>query len=362
MKKKLLLVDDEEFFLEGLKEGLKEFEDKFTTDICFSVDEARILLKKNVYDLIVSDIRMPKKSGLDLFVFLKKKKFKGNFIAMTAYGTEDLLENVKALGGLDVIFKPFNFTWFKDKILDYLSDKGVSGTIDSIDLSSLLQLVNLEKKSLTVKVSNADQTGFLFFKKGEIIHATYGEMNGLEAAKFIIKMNKGKFSFVKNEGTIPESITVPFVVLMMELMKEKDEKNGEKIVDKKNIKENKMDAEKLNECIEIPRSQLGDSLLATDIFGASDGQSVAGYNTQPAAAALFNKMSDFMIEALDEAGFPPMGSYYMLNLADDKMVIIMLFGEFRWGMLVDGKKAQLGLLLNVIMPKMIKAMEEALAD
>lgn len=69
-----------------------------------------------------------------------------------------------------------------------------------------------------------------------------------------------------------------------------------------------------------------------------------------------------MIEALDSAGFPPMGRYYTLSLEDDKMVIVMLFGDYRWGMLVDGKKAQLGLLLNVVMPKMITALEEALTS
>ena len=62
MTKKLLLVDDEKFFLEGLKEGLLDYEDVFTTDICFSVNEAIKLNEKNEYDLIVTDIRMPKKS------------------------------------------------------------------------------------------------------------------------------------------------------------------------------------------------------------------------------------------------------------------------------------------------------------
>ena len=40
MAKKLLLVDDEEFFLEGLKEGLKQHKNIFSTDICFTVDYA----------------------------------------------------------------------------------------------------------------------------------------------------------------------------------------------------------------------------------------------------------------------------------------------------------------------------------
>jgi CheY-like chemotaxis protein len=365
MKKKLLLVDDEEFFLEGLKDGLEEFREIFSTDICFSVDHAIKLQKKNEYDLIVSDIRMPKKSGLDLFVYLKKKKFKGGFIAMTAYGTEELLRNVRELGGLDVILKPFNFAWFKDKILDYFSESGVSGTIDSIDLTSLLQMINLEKKSVTVRIDHHDQTGFLYFDKGEIIHGEFNEFEGLEAAKHIISANKGKFSFVKNGGTVPQTIDVPFVALMMDSMKLVDEEyNGNHIDDTgdNDVKEDVMNIEKLNECIEIPKNQLGQGLLATDIFSASDGQSIAGYNSQPAASALFNKVSDFMIEAIDGAGFPPMGKYYILDLATDKMVIVMHFGDYRWGMLIDAKKIQLGLLLNVVMPKMIKSLEEALED
>ncbi|MCK5221068.1 MAG: hypothetical protein KAR14_05765, partial [Candidatus Aminicenantes bacterium] len=116
------------------------------------------------------------------------------------------------------------------------------------------------------------------------------------------------------------------------------------------------------EAVEIPKSEIGDGLLATDIFGAKDGQSIAGYNTQPAASALFNKMSDFMIEALDEAGFPGMGRYYLLDMEEEKMVIILLFGDYRWGMLIDRAKIQLGLLLNVIMPKMIKALEDAVSE
>ena len=359
MKKKLLLVDDEKFFLEGLHDGLKEYEEKFTTDICFSVDEAKKLQKKNTYDLIVSDIRMPKKSGLDLFIHLKKRKFKGGFIAMTAYGTEDLLANIRELGGLDVIMKPFNLDWFKDKILEFFSDPGVSGTIDSIDLTSLLQMVNLEKKSVTVKIEYQDKIGFIYFEKGEIIHAEYNEFEGLDAAKFIISLNKGKFSISKNGEVVPRSIDVPFVALMMDAMKFNDESFIENNID---VKEKKMDVEKLNACIDIPKSQLGEGLLATDIFGASDGQSVAGFNPQPAASALFNKLSDFMIEALDSAGFPNMGRYYTLSLQDEKMVIVMLFGDYRWGMLIDGKKAQLGLLLNVVMPKMVKALEEVLSE
>jgi len=121
MAKKLLLVDDEKFFLEGLKEGLSEYEDVFTTDICFSVNEAIKLNERNEYDLIIVDIQMPEKSGLELLVYLRVHHFKGGAFAMTAYASEDFLKKVKELGGLDIISKPFNFTRFKDRILEFFS-------------------------------------------------------------------------------------------------------------------------------------------------------------------------------------------------------------------------------------------------
>ncbi len=361
MIKKILLVDDEEFFLKGLKEGLDEFKDIFVTDICFSVDEAKKLNKKNNYSLIVSDIRLPKKSGLDLFVYLKKRKFKGGFIAMTAYGTEELLKNVKELGGLDVIFKPFNFKWFKDKILDYFSEKGVSGTINSIDLTSVLQMINLEKKSITVKISNNEDAGFLCFENGDIIHSKYKEFEGIDAAKHIISMNKGKFSFVKNGDMVHKSIDVPFITLMMNAMKFNDEDNFRNS-EVNNLKENKMNVKKLEQAIEVLKTNLGEGLLSTDIWDSGDGQPIMGWNSNPVATALFNRITGDVSSSLKDSGFPSLGRYYIMDLVDSKMVIVLTMGDYQWDLFLDASKVQLGLLLNVAIPKAIDSFEEAISD
>lgn len=227
MIKKLLLVDDEQFFLEGLQDGLSECRKIFTTDICFSVAEAMALLEKNNYDLVVSDIRMPDKNGLDLFLYLRETGFRGGFIAMTAFGTEEVIAQIRRLGGLDVILKPFNFTWFKDKILDYFKEdvEGVSGTIDSIDLTSLLQMIHLEKKSLSVKIECKMGEGFLYFSKGEMIHAQYQDLSSEEAAFQLIKMNRGRFSLQKLENELPHTVGVPFLTLMINIMKRIDDES-----------------------------------------------------------------------------------------------------------------------------------------
>lgn len=365
MTKKVLLVDDEKFFLEGLKEGLEEFRDIFTTDICFSVDEAIKKIKRNSYDLIISDIRMPRKSGLDLFMYLKKSRYRGGFIAMTAYGTPEILQKVKKMGGLDIILKPFNFSWFKDRIFDFFTEEeGLTGTVNSIDLTSLLQMINLERKSLTVRIEGGGGTGYLDFRKGEIVHAEFGEIEGVPAVYHLLRVKKGRFSVGRERAEVTRNIKESFMALLMEAMKRKDEED--KISDfgneeKKVIpKEENMNVKKLNQAIEIQKDNMGEGLLATDIYGSADGQSVVGWNSNPQACALMNRITNYMVDALDGAGFPGLNRYYILDLADKKMVIVLNLGDFQWGMLVDRSKIQLGLLLNIAIPKMLGAFEDAL--
>ena len=125
-------------------------------------------------------------------------------------------------------------------------------------------------------------------------------------------------------------------------------------------KEKQMDVQKIKAAIDVLKSDLGDGLLATDIFGSKDGQSIAGYNTQPKGSALFSQMTHRLQSTLQGSGFPGLGRFYILDLVDEKMVIVMPMGDYQWGMLVDGKKTQLGLLMNVVMPKIIDAFEEAI--
>ena len=59
MPKKLLLVDDEEYFLKSLQDGLFTLADAVETDICYSVDEAIEFISAQQYALVITDIRMP---------------------------------------------------------------------------------------------------------------------------------------------------------------------------------------------------------------------------------------------------------------------------------------------------------------
>lgn len=122
-----------------------------------------------------------------------------------------------------------------------------------------------------------------------------------------------------------------------------------------------MDAKKLEKIIQDFKKELGDALIATDIWVTADGTSIVGINPQPKAAALFNRISLLINDALKGANFPQLNKYYLLHLEGGNISAAMQFGDYQWGILVDVKQVQLGLLVNVLIPNTMDAIKEALA-
>lgn len=120
-----------------------------------------------------------------------------------------------------------------------------------------------------------------------------------------------------------------------------------------------MDVQKLNGCIELLKKQMGDSLLATSIVSMADAQAIADYNSKPAAAAIFIEVTNFINNSLKK-GYPGLGKYYILDLEDNKMLCFLPLGEYQWGIALDTTKAKLGLLLNVVIPEIVDAFEDAI--
>ena len=121
-----------------------------------------------------------------------------------------------------------------------------------------------------------------------------------------------------------------------------------------------MNIQKLNQAIETLREDIGEGLISCDTFTVSDGMSVASYNPQPRASALFNQLTTNLMKTLKGARFPNLNKYYILDLEGDHMVIILPLGDYRWGMLVNSNKVQLGLLLSIAIPNSIESFESAL--
>lgn len=116
----------------------------------------------------------------------------------------------------------------------------------------------------------------------------------------------------------------------------------------------------LDQVVADQERQLRGALVSMDLWDRESGLSLAGFNSQPAATALFNQVTGDLDYTLKESGFPTLNRFYLLDLTDGKLVVILRQADdFLGGMLLDGAKTNLGILLGVAVPKALKGMDDS---
>ena len=104
MKISLLLVDDEKDFIETLAERLQLRDFNVTTAL--SGDEAIKLVEENEFDVIVLDVQMPGKDGVETLKEIKKIEQLSQVIMLTGHATvKTAIEGMKN-GAFDYLMKP----------------------------------------------------------------------------------------------------------------------------------------------------------------------------------------------------------------------------------------------------------------
>ena len=104
MKNKLLLVEDNEIIIKGLRYTLEQ--ENFELDIVKSKEDAEDALSIKEYDLVILDIMLPDGNGFDLCKYIKKEK-EYPVIFLTAKDEEKDVVLGFDLGADDYIIKPF---------------------------------------------------------------------------------------------------------------------------------------------------------------------------------------------------------------------------------------------------------------
>ena len=104
---RILVADDEQNIRDTIQDVLRKFQ--VTVTLATGGREAISLLEHNDYELIVSDIRMPDKSGYDIFAAARRKSQTLPVILMTGFGYDPNHSVVRASqeGLHAVLFKPF---------------------------------------------------------------------------------------------------------------------------------------------------------------------------------------------------------------------------------------------------------------
>ncbi len=177
MYKKILVADDEksicEFFQILIKKISFDSEDTFEVTLAEDGRRALHLINQKSFDMIISDLKMPHASGLDLLKEAKKINPHSIFIMITAFDTTETAVKAMKMGAYDYIIKPFNVNEIKNLILSSLKlqdtkedvefpdEKGEQGIskIPLIGESSAMRKIHKTIEQLSHSTSNVLITG-----------------------------------------------------------------------------------------------------------------------------------------------------------------------------------------------------------
>jgi DNA-binding NtrC family response regulator len=106
MKTNVLVVDDDNHMRIALKESLARA--GYSVSVAEDGKEALGEIERRIFDLVITDVKMPHVSGIDLLSHIKESLPFMPVILMTGYGTVQDAVRVMKEGAYDYIQKPFN--------------------------------------------------------------------------------------------------------------------------------------------------------------------------------------------------------------------------------------------------------------
>ena len=101
---RILVVDDEELMRDYVSETL--IRKNYQVDIARNGKEALARTDDNQYHLIITDMKMPEVTGMDLLKSVKSKCPETFVVVLTAYGTVENAVEAMKLGAYDYLMKP----------------------------------------------------------------------------------------------------------------------------------------------------------------------------------------------------------------------------------------------------------------
>ena len=106
--KRILLVDDEEVFVEQLREALTHAHPDFEIDTASDGIQALEKLGGGEFDIVITDMRMPRMDGLGLLKEIHSRQLSVYVVVVTAFGSISGAVEAMKYGAYDFLEKPFN--------------------------------------------------------------------------------------------------------------------------------------------------------------------------------------------------------------------------------------------------------------
>ena len=158
----ILVVDDDRDMRDALKTAIKRF--GYESEVVDSPLKALELIEHNEYSLVITDMKMPQMSGIELLKRIRLKSISVPVLVITGFGTvENAVECMKS-GAADYLMKPFSFEALQQAINNLIST--VAGCMETEIITNddrmkqILKLAReIAKTDTTVLITGESGTG-----------------------------------------------------------------------------------------------------------------------------------------------------------------------------------------------------------
>ena len=127
---RLLIVDDDEVFRGELSDLLSE--DGHSVVTAPSVQKALLALEQEDVDVLLTDLRMPRQSGMSLLREVRERWPRLYVVMITGYATVETAVEAMRLGAFDYIQKPFQSERVRRVLLSIQQDQVFRGQIGPV--------------------------------------------------------------------------------------------------------------------------------------------------------------------------------------------------------------------------------------
>ncbi len=234
---KILVADDNSTVLKLVTQSIEK-----SGELITATDGADALMKAIDLkpDLIIADYSMPVMDGRALFEKLRARKETQNIPFVFLASQKEIDEHLRTFvdGVEDYFVKPFfvrDLTRQAHRITTRLLQERVAmegaaggrvtGHLSEMSLIDWMQSLEQGRKTCTLVLRNAGDECKLYFKDGQVTHATYRDLVGDRAVFKVLTWPEGEWELVFTSASTEHTTTMTTQGLMMEGLRLLDEAN-----------------------------------------------------------------------------------------------------------------------------------------
>jgi CheY-like chemotaxis protein len=226
---RVLMADPDRALLETVGTALSRYREIFALHTASAVPDAIVALKDETFSLLIADASMSITKGPLLVDYVASRH---PLLPVIVTGRPEALAQCAQEVGkryLACMSKPFALDRLAERILVAIDWEADGGTLHEISTFFVPQMIEMEKKTCTVKVTSVSSArhGILFFSQGVLVDALCEGNTGTSAACAVFSWDKVKIVIHNSCSSVERRINSPVTAILLEAMRLRDEAQEE---------------------------------------------------------------------------------------------------------------------------------------